>query len=130
MITKERINELIDNQKTIYFVDWTYKKVESVKLTFADIYSHDSKLIVSDNNKSVIWRLELSKLFETEEDARWELEMTATRTETLRLPTYKQVCDMIYSSKVYGVLTIKTFDKITFGYKRQINDNVYYLLID
>ena len=64
MITKERINELIDNQKTIYFVNWTYKKVESVELIFADIYDHDTKLIVSDNNKSVIWRLELSKLFE------------------------------------------------------------------
>lgn len=143
MISKQRLEELIEQGATIYSISKEtfiagvsdLLKIKPLKLDskvygisvdkYNEINNCKPHLYIGNDYTPFEKVAELENLFESEEDARWELEMTATRTETLKLPTYKQVCDMIYSSKLYGVLTIKTFDKITFGYKRQIDDNVY-----
>ena len=90
MITKERLEELIEQKATIY--EAKYHNINNVKL--------DKDLIVVVNDKYIHFRpyygekyqfhKYLKNLFETEEEARWELEMTATRTETLKLPTWEE----------------------------------------
>lgn len=124
MISKERLEELIEQGATIYFINSGFVDCKDSKYHGVEVGNNYASILYG----GYCHNIDYENIFETEEDARWELEMTATRTEILKLPTYKQVCDAIYSGS-YGVLTIKTFDKITFGYKRQIDDNVY-LFVD
>ena len=133
MISKERLEELIKEEKGCYILANAYtigyihlnKRYEPIIETNEDGYN---LWVFTSNEYDFRDCIHDYSLFETKEEAEWYLEFgNITRTETLKLPTYKQVCDMIYSSKVYkayGSLTIKTFDKITFRYMRQIDDNI------
>lgn len=88
MISKERLEELIEQGATIWNITGDvlmkyklnkYNYVDSGDLMYCNQYFIEHLIGKYEN------------LFETEEDARWELEMTATRTETLKLPTFEKV---------------------------------------
>lgn len=72
-ITKERLQELINEGATIYGVPKYDKK----------IYKLNAKNYSIDDN-------ELNYLFETKEQAEWYLKYHATRTEELDLPTWEE----------------------------------------
>ena len=89
MISKQRLKELIEQGATIYWNDG-YMEIPLNEKCFVE----DGKLywfkkdFVDDD-----WVFKLEDLFESEEDARWELEMTATRTETLKMPKWEEAQD-------------------------------------
>lgn len=80
MITKERLEELIEQGATI----WT-KDLHFLELNKNDCFMNSKNLLQFGN-----FHYTNDYLFETEEDARWELEMTVTRTETLKLPSWEE----------------------------------------
>ena len=92
MISKERLEELIEQRATIY--EAKYHKINSVDLSKRklDFISSKYNMVRFEPMPNEKWlhHKYLDKLFETEEDARWELEMTATRMETLKLPTWEE----------------------------------------
>ena len=78
MITKERLQELIELGATIY-----YHKLTNGD--YFDILDLSHSWVASNIND-----LELDRLFETKEEVDWDLEFgNITRTETLSLPNYK-----------------------------------------
>lgn len=88
MISRERLEELIEQCATIYTS--RFKKPEKYKL-YKDYFIDKNNLCACNKSHTAIeCVIKLDKLFETEEDAKWELEMTATRTETLKLPTWEE----------------------------------------
>lgn len=85
MITKQRLEELIEQGATIYWNDGGME-IPLNKKCFVEndkLYWFKKDFVDDD------WVFELEDIFETEEDAHWELEMTATRTETLKLPKWE-----------------------------------------
>lgn len=92
MISKERLQELIEQGATIY--EAKYNHIEAVDLSKrkVDFISEKYNMVRFEPEKNERWQHHkyFDKLFETEEDARWELEMTATRTETLKLPNFEE----------------------------------------
>lgn len=97
MITKERLEELIEENKMVYYTQNNPLASDGmwIDLTDAKIIHNDS---ISLNykvyeNYGYFNNLPFEWLYETEEDARWELEMSATRTETMKLPTWEKFCE-------------------------------------
>lgn len=87
MITKERLEELIKQGATIYYNNTVSVQDKKLDKTYQVDNGYLWRKIKNGAIKSCGYPLE--NLFETEEDARWELEMTATRTETLKLPKWE-----------------------------------------
>ena len=79
MITKERLEELLLNHEPIWCIGKNKNvfKIGNKKKNTKNFLNYYVEKYSGDN------------YFETEEDAKWELEMTATRTETLKLPTWE-----------------------------------------
>ena len=104
MILKERLEELIKQGATIYNIS-SKKYVGQRKLDrFAWI---DDDCLCFDKTEYPEMAY-LQNLFETKEEAEWELEFgNITRTETLRLPSWE------YWQKVskYGMYAMSFFDK-------------------
>ena len=100
MISKERLEELIEQGATIYGKYGDSYLLENREQHLSDFWYRQTVNIEdnkfhytyedSDYYEDIDVWFELEQLFETEEDARWELEMTATRTETLKLPTWEE----------------------------------------
>ena len=97
MITKERLKELIEQGATIYD-KYGYK----IDLAERDNFLENIFNIYFKVEQNQLYRMNkdlqiaedqwyLQNLFETEEDAKWELEMTATYIDTLKLPTYEKL---------------------------------------
>lgn len=91
MITKERLEELIEQGASIWGVyDYSYsydkpnKKVEFIDLDgFYNYYK--------DIDEFIMYQGDYSELFETEEDAKWFAEFGCIeRTERLELPTWEE----------------------------------------
>lgn len=91
MITKERLEELIEQGATIWGVyDYSYsydkpnKKVEFIDLDgFYNYYK--------DIDEFIRYQGDYSELFETEEEAKWFAEFGCIeRTERLELPTWEE----------------------------------------
>ena len=107
MITKERLEELIKEKAEIYYIiNKTFiagyssiSEIMSYKLNEPDYYIVDDNclcLMKIQNNEEdyCVYAWKLQELFETKEEAEWELEFgNITRTETLRLPSWEEVCD-------------------------------------
>ena len=89
MITKERLQELIEKGATIWVKGSVFIFKFELNKTY---YIEDNYLMQSycefDDDVVIKTLGDLQDLFETEEDARWELEMTATYTNTLKLANY------------------------------------------
>ena len=92
MITKERLEELIEQGATIYSNE--YGKIQLKK-------ENDLSLYENGQNNYILYVLELNKkyhneifdedLFETEEEAKWFAEFGCIeRTERLELPTWEE----------------------------------------
>lgn len=90
MISKERLEELIEQGATIY--DIFKGDIYLVDLTMAKYYDVPKYIEYKNDYYNCNLTRSINDLFETEEDARWELEMTATRTETLKLVNWEQFC--------------------------------------
>ena len=91
MISKQRLTELIEQGATIY--DIFKGDIYLVDLTMAKYYDVPKYIEYKNDYYNCNLTRSSEDLFETEEDARWELEMTATRTETLKLPTWEEAQD-------------------------------------
>ncbi len=101
MIEKERLQELIEQNKEIYFVNWTYKEIECVnKIVIADYIItleivNDLLYVIRKEDAykpEVIWKLKLNELFETKEDAEFALRYKRIpHTEYLDLPDWEEV---------------------------------------
>ena len=102
MITKERLEELIKEKAKVYFIYnesfiagySSIAKIKELDLSdFKPIYFTSSNIendfVAIKSTGLTVDRNDFENLFETEEDARWELEMTVTRTETLKLPKWE-----------------------------------------
>lgn len=95
MITKERLEELIKEEKGCYIFANAYT------IGYIHLNKKYEPIIEVNENGYNLWIFTSNEfdfrdcihdysLFETKEDARWELEMTATRTETLKMPTWEE----------------------------------------
>ena len=93
MITRERLEELIEKGATIYSNE--YGEIQLIK-------ENDLSLYDNGNNNYILYALEPNKkyhneifdeeLFETKEEAEFSLEFqNITRTETLNLPTWEEL---------------------------------------
>ena len=109
MISKERLEELIEQGATIYSISKEtfiagvsdLLKIKALKLDskvygisvdkYNEINNCKPHLYIGNDYTPFEKVAELENLFETEEDARWELEMTRTRTETLKLPNWNEL---------------------------------------
>lgn len=95
MISKEQYKKILSKNGSLYFVDLTYKKVIEQKAQntkFIDFSDHPEIHFYSDEGE-MFWKIELKHLFESKEEAEWQLEFgNITRTETLKLPTWEEFC--------------------------------------
>ena len=83
MITKERLEELIEQKKSIY---WKFAKI---KPSSWSKYTIMGNTIVKGNLKEIY---SIDDLFETKEEAEWHKEFGCIeRTERLELPTWEEV---------------------------------------
>ena len=120
MITKERLEELIEQGATIYINKYGYIS----QCLLNDRMSCDNSILCLDDKDDGEVEF-LINLFETIEEAEWHKEFGCIeRTQRLVLPTWEEAIDLIYSGS-FGVQTIIKFDKCKFGYKLQLDGNVY-----
>lgn len=109
MISKQRLEELIEQGATIYyFCGGKIHKMNFLEIKPNKFYDDGFNYYINSElgykGKLLIF-CEYKYLyeFETEEDAKWELEMTATRTETLKLPTWEEIAkEVVYEKNIYG----------------------------
>lgn len=98
MITKERLKELIEQGATIYFINSDSVDCKDSKYPSVEVGNNYASILYGGH-----WHnIDYENLFETEEDAKWELEMTATRTETLKLPTWEEFNKDNFGIKFYN----------------------------
>ena len=105
MITKKRLEELIKQKAKVYFIQnesfiagySSIIKIKELDLSnFKPIYFTSSNIkndfVAIKSANSTIDRNDFENLFETKEEAEWELEFgNIARTETLNLPTWKKI---------------------------------------
>lgn len=105
MITKERLQWLIDNEVFVYAV--VGDKVYELPLSKHDwIGEQDGNVLYSNYNCNADYYT--YRLFETKEDAEWQREFGCIeRTERLKLPTWEKVNEIIEEQKWFE-LNFKT----------------------
>ena len=80
MITKERLEELIEQGATIWVL---YEN---------KIYPYKAKNVVVNGFNSISMGYDFNHLFETKEDAEWYVKYgKVTKTETISFPTYEKI---------------------------------------
>ena len=136
MIIRERLEQLIEKGATIYWLQpygnsFIMRKVCLNKNIIGKnpITTQLNDIIVIFTQNNANYNAKYEELFETEKDARWELEMTATRTETLNLPRWEEFVKL-EENYDYGYNTIKSFDDVKFGYVNPYNDKSSCLFIE
>lgn len=103
MITKERLEELLEEDKVFY---WVFNKEINMlhKLSMPSFWKRK-------------WEFYSKDCFETKEDAEEYAEFgNITRTERLELPTFDELFDEIFASS-FGIHTIQRFDNVQIRYK-------------
>lgn len=134
MISKERLEELIKEGATIYAIvkkPFIAGYSQILEVEEFDLKAPIVKEISEDGKQFLYFNylLELEYLFETKEDACWELEMTATRTETLKLPKWEEFIQndkqvIFYDKdKTYYLDKVMNRTHIIIGYKCIIDLN-------
>ena len=107
MITKERLKELIEQGATIY--DIFKGDIYLVDLTMAKYYDVPKYIEYKNDYYNCNLTRNIGDLFETKEQAEWHLKMTRTRTETLELPMWEDVQEMLKANcSIYEI--IKKYD--------------------
>ncbi len=90
MITKQRLQELIKQEATIY--DLFKGDIYLVDLTMVKYWKDVNYIEYYNDYYNCNLTRNEDDLFETKEDAKWELEFkNITRTETLRLPSWEEM---------------------------------------
>lgn len=133
MITRERLQELIEQDAIIYiikaepFIAGYVNELKIVPIALNNCYGISTeKYNKKYNCKPQFYRnafvcetiCDADKVFETKEEAEWYLKFgNITRTETLSLPSWEELKQKI-SSNGYGNKTIVNFDNYIFEYKR------------
>lgn len=106
MITKERLQELINKKAIIWHDDYGEIKLdkETCEICETLAFDHNSKAIhghilqfhyVYENEKHVD-DFDIDELEEDVETAKWNYENTRTRIETLTMPTYEKFVEKSY----------------------------------
>ena len=110
MISKERLQELIKQGATIYAVNSYKKDVEEWELNCNLDAVNAGEFMKYDTEQWFYHHYSFDNLFETKEDAEWQLEFgNIQRTETLSLPTWEEFCELddmfifYYNEKEYCV---------------------------
>ena len=117
MISKERLEELIEQGATIYSNE--YGEIQLKK-------ENDLSLYENGQNNYILYALEPNKkyhneifdedLFETEEEAKWFAEFGCIeRTERLELPTWEEISSDLKDVPA-GTYVIKEFDDVSLEY--------------
>lgn len=118
MITKERLEELIEQGATI----WSINKSGNINPVKTNKTCEIQRQYLMKEGQIYSY---IEQTFETEEEAKWFAEFGCiARTQRLVLPTWEETIDLVYSGS-FGVQTIIKFDKCKFGYKLQLDGNVY-----
>lgn len=118
MIEKERLEELIEQDATI----WTVNKSGNINPVKANKTCEIQRQYLMKEGQIYSY---IEQTFETKGEAEWHKEFGCIeRTQRLVLPTWDEAIDLVYSGS-FGVQTIIKFDKCKFGYKLQLDGNVY-----
>lgn len=92
MITEERLKELIEQGATVWAVNFYNKDIEKLELNSNLDAVNAGEFMKYDIKQYYYFHYSFESLFETEEDAKWELEFgNITRTEILNLPTWEEI---------------------------------------
>lgn len=120
MISKERLEELIEQSATIYEL-YMNKNILEIQLK-NDWFVIDDGLYERKLSKHPFRSWWISNLYETKEDAEFVREFGCiTRTERLELPTWQQIENIIEQKKKFG---LNHSDRVL---ARIItNDSIYY----
>lgn len=93
MITKERLEELIKEEKTIYYVNNYYNKVEEIFLNCAyEIIDNDERNCLTTYDIDLFYNVtyEFDKLFETKEEAEFVQKFHTSKTIYFEPPTWEE----------------------------------------
>ena len=116
MISKERLEELIEKGEFIFYIlnnnSVALLRLDNSYGISTEEYNKEYNCKPQFYHSGYVYQniCDADKIFETEEDARWELEMTATRTETFTPPTWEEFI---------------TKDKTITFYKNQVKYKMY-----
>ena len=131
MITKERLEELIQQETIIYCSFYSkyapYVRIGKWKLN-NKMYVDDGVLYLEDCDDGEI--LYLTDIFENEEDANWHKEFGCIeRAERLELPTWEEI-DKEYNKSKYKRKKFGTYEIVKFVGKKTENDYVLEIFVD
>lgn len=95
MITKERLQQLIEKEVTIYILNHltnTIKIVLLYKKDYIDIGFSNKEIYVNNNPESIFYgvRYKLEDLFETKEEAEFVLKFHTSKTIYFEPPTWEE----------------------------------------
>lgn len=119
MISKERLEELIEQGVTIYEVKYGNINPVSLKNKIRYVnYKYETITFEPRPDEKYLHHKYFKRLFETKEEAEWFAKFgNISRTETLSLPTWEELNNCI-KTKCFGNHTIANFDSFVFEYKR------------
>lgn len=121
MISEERLSELYQNQRTIYwnqpFGDSVIKReVDFSKIGITEIANNLYLKDITDK----LYNIELEDLYETKEDAEFALEFcNIQRIKKLHLPTWEEVYKDLKNEEE-GDYTIAEWEDVSFEYERNL----------
>lgn len=92
MINKERLETLIKQRKKVYYYE--YNRLNIISLRPQDIVQNDI-LITQISYPKIGNELLLEYLFETEEDCIKNKYLNAPYIQTLELPCYNEICELV-----------------------------------
>lgn len=132
-ISKKKLQQLIEQGATIYSIknESLEKIILNSNLDLITTFEWSNKYFYKGYDKKTMsyFYYNLENLFETKEDALWNLEMTATRTETLKLPKWEEFIQndkqvIFYDKdKTYYLDKVMNRTHIIIGYKCIIDLN-------
>lgn len=113
MITKNRLEELIQKEITFYVVCWgKIKTILPNDLVYMDIEEDTICYEVVDDAPRTT---DLGHLFETREDAEWYLEFgRIQRVERLKLPTWEELNNILQTQKYFEVNFKNKYETVSF----------------
>lgn len=98
MITKERLQELIDKETTIYMLD-IFDNIEPYKLSKTMRIKNNSVYCMAENNL----HFDIEEVYETKAAAEWVAKMHTQRTEKFEPPfELKDYDEYVFYTKMFG----------------------------
>lgn len=113
MISKERLEELIEQESTIYIICWG--KIQEISLNdliYMDIDEDELCYEITDGKPRTT---DLRHLFENKEEAEWYKEFGCIeRTERLGLPTWEELNNILQTQKYFEVNFKNKYETVSF----------------